>query len=365
MKILGRTGILLGLWLCVWVRWPALAETPAVRVDTGTPRASMRDGQHDFDFNLGTWKTHISRLQHPLSGSKAWVDLEGTVVVKKVWGGRAQLEEIEADGASGHFESLTLFLYNPGSQQWSISFASSSDGALSQPAIGEFKNGRGEFYDQESFNGRAILVRVVWSDITPNSHHFEQSFSEDGGRTWEPNFAATLTREIQPTLAIPPADLLPGQRDFDWQTGRWKVHMSRLQHPLTGSTTWTELDGTVMVRRVWGGRAQLAEITADGPSGQLEFLSLRLFNPQSHQWSLNFASSNSGTLSTPMVGEFRNGRGEFYDQESFNGRMIWVRFVFANLTGRSNRDEQAFSNDGGRTWETNWINESTRTNDEK
>jgi hypothetical protein len=123
------------------------------------------------------------------------------------------------------------------------------------------------------------------------------------------------------------------------------------------------LDGTVVVRKVWNGRANLAEITADGPSGKLEFLSLRLFNPISHQWSLNFASSNSGTLSTPMVGEFKNGRGEFYDQESFNGRMIWVRFVFANVSVNSNRDEQAFSDDGGKTWETNWINTSSRTRD--
>jgi hypothetical protein len=120
------------------------------------------------------------------------------------------------------------------------------------------------------------------------------------------------------------------------------------------------LDGTVVVRKVWNGRANLAEITADSPSGKLEFLSLRLFNPKSQQWSLNFASSNSGTLSTPMVGAFKNGRGEFYDQEPFDGRMIWVRFVFGDVTATSNRDEQAFSDDGGRTWEINWINTSTR-----
>ncbi len=153
-----------------------------------------RDGQHDFDFNLGTWHTHIKRLQHPLAGSAAWTEMQGTVVVKKVWDGRAQLEEIEADGAAGHFEGLTLFLYNPEAHQWSQVFAKSTDGTLAQPAIGEFRNGRGEFYDQEAYNGRAILVRIVWSDITPDSHRFEQSFSDDGGKTWEPNFVATLTR---------------------------------------------------------------------------------------------------------------------------------------------------------------------------
>ena len=159
--------------------------------------SKTRDGQHDFDFNIGAWNTHIKRLQHPLTGSNTWVELNGTVVVQKVWNGRAQLEEIEADGTTGHFEGLTLFLYNPQSQQWSQNFASSGGGTLSVPTVGDFKNGRGEFFDQEPFNGRTILVRVVWSNISPNSHQFEQSFSDDGGKTWEPNFVATLTRKQQ------------------------------------------------------------------------------------------------------------------------------------------------------------------------
>jgi hypothetical protein len=159
--------------------------------------AKYRDGQRDFDFNIGSWKTHIRRLLHPLTGSDAWVELNGTVVVRKVWGGRASLEEIEADGPNGHFEGTTLFLYNPQSHQWSQTFASSDDGTLGQPSIGEFKQGRGELFDQETFNGRTILVRGVWSEITPNSHRFEQAFSDDGGKTWEPNFIANLTRESQ------------------------------------------------------------------------------------------------------------------------------------------------------------------------
>jgi hypothetical protein len=159
--------------------------------------SKTRDGQHDFDFNIGAWNTHIKRLQHPLTDSNTWVELNGTVVVQKVWNGRAQLEEIEADGPTGHFEGLTLFLYNPQSHQWSQNFASSSGGTLSVPTVGEFKDGRGEFFDQEPFNGRTILVRVVWSNISPNSHQFEQSFSDDGGKTWEPNFVATLTRKQQ------------------------------------------------------------------------------------------------------------------------------------------------------------------------
>ena len=153
-----------------------------------------RDGQHDFDFEIGTWKTHLRRLLHPLTGSTTWVEYEGTTVVRKVWNGRANLVELEADGPAGHFEGLSLRLYNPQSHQWSLNFASSNGGSMSQPTIGGFKNGRGEFFDQETFDGRAIFVRVVISEITPNSCRFEQAFSDDGGKTWEVNWIATDTR---------------------------------------------------------------------------------------------------------------------------------------------------------------------------
>ena len=154
------------------------------------PALTDRDGRHDFDFEFGTWRTHLWRLQQPLSGSNTWVEYEGTTVVRKVWNGRANLVELEVDGPAGHIEGLNLRLYNPQSHQWSLNFASSSGGALGQPTIGEFKNGRGEFFDQELFNGRAILVRFVISDIKPDSCRFEQSFSEDGGKTWEVNWIA-------------------------------------------------------------------------------------------------------------------------------------------------------------------------------
>ena len=153
-----------------------------------------RDGQHDFDFEMGTWKIHLSRLPHPLTGSTTWVEFDGTSVTRKVWDGRAYLEEFETDGPTGRIEGLTLRLYNPQSHQWNLNWANSKDGTLGQPMIGQFKNGRGEFFDQEPFNGRTIFVRYVWSDITPNSAHFEQSFSDDGGKTWEANWITTQTR---------------------------------------------------------------------------------------------------------------------------------------------------------------------------
>ena len=150
------------------------------------------------------------------------------------------------------------------------------------------------------------------------------------------------------------------EHDFDWEIGDWKVHLRRLLHPLSGSNQWADFDGTAQVRKIWNGRANLLELELNGPAGHIEALSLRLYNPQSERWSVYFATSDDGTLGTPMVGQFENGRGEFSDRELFHGKMIDVHFVFSSVTEKSFHGEQSFSADGGKSRETNWIEDFTR-----
>jgi len=357
----------------IWQPLQVVARQKADASRTTLPHApAERDGQHDFDFQIGTWKTHLSRRLHPLTGSATWIEYEGTTVVRKVWNGRANLVELEADGPGGHFEGLNLRLYNPQSHQWSLNFANSNGGTMSQPTIGEFKNGRGEFFDQETLNGRAIFVRFVISDITPNSCRFEQAFSDDGGKTWEVNWIATDTRVTNESAASSTSlqhtlTERDGQHDFDFEIGAWKIHLKRLEHRLAGSTTWVEFDGTSVTRKVWDGRADLEEFEVDSPpGGQIEGLTLRLYDSQTHQWSLYWATSKGGTMGPPTIGEFKNARGEFFDTEPSgpNGRAILVRFVWSGITANSAHFEQSFSDDGGKTWEVNWITDQTRVNDE-
>jgi hypothetical protein len=343
---------------------------------TAIQPAIEKDGQHDFDFEIGTWKSHGSRRLHPLTGSATWAEFDGISVVRKVWNGRANLVELEADGpVAGHIENLSLRLYNPQSHQWSLYYASSKSGALSMPAtIGEFKNGRGEFFDMELINGRNTLVRNVWSDITPNSCHFEQAFSIDEGKTWEVNWITTDTRvnddstqqnsEAARTSLEQGSAERDGQHDFDFEIGSWNIHLSRLKDRLAGSTTWIDFDGTSVTRKVWNGRANLEEFEADSSQGHIEGLTLRLYNPQSHQWSIYWANGKDGILGQPMIGEFKNGRGEFFDQEPWKGRAVYVRFIWSDTTTKSPHFEQAFSDGGGKTWEVNWITNQTRVNDE-
>ncbi len=153
-----------------------------------------RDGAHDFDFETGTWTTQLRRLSKPLSGSTAWLEYEGTSVVRKVLDGRANLVELVVRGSAGRIEGLSLRLYQPQTQQWTLNFANIADGLLTQPMVGAFNNGVGEFYAQDTLRGRAILVRFLISPLTPDSYRFEQAFSADGGKNWEVNWIATDTR---------------------------------------------------------------------------------------------------------------------------------------------------------------------------
>jgi hypothetical protein len=167
----------------------------------GTPTPStggvavQRDGSRDFDFEHGVWTVQLSRRLQPLTGSTTWAEYEGTSVVRPVWGGRANLGELEVEGLTGPIQGLSLRLYNPESGQWSIHWASSRDGALGEAMVGGFDSGGvGEFYNQELFAGRSILVRFVFSEIAPTSFRLEQAFSDDGGKTWEANWIARFER---------------------------------------------------------------------------------------------------------------------------------------------------------------------------
>jgi hypothetical protein len=179
-----------------WLAYPSRGSAQADSAPQTSVRApgAERDGQHDFDFEFGSWHAHLRRLVHPLTGSNTWVEYDGTSVVRKVWDGRANLGELEVGNATTRVEGLSLRLYSPQAHQWSIYWSNSQDGALGTPMIGQFTNGRGEFYDQELFQGRAIFVRFIFSDITPTSFRLEQAFSPDGGRSWEPNWITTFTR---------------------------------------------------------------------------------------------------------------------------------------------------------------------------
>ena len=190
-----RTYLLLCSLVVTLQALPGLAQNSDAAKTGSQPVVTERDGQHDFDPLIGNWKYHLKKRLNPLTGSNTWVEFDGTGVCYKVWDGRGQLDTIEVDSpAAGHIEGLTLRLYNPQSHQWRLYWANSKNGILDPPQIGEFKNGRGEFFAQDTVNGKVILIRFVWTNMTTSTPHFEQSFSNDGGKTWEVNWITDQTR---------------------------------------------------------------------------------------------------------------------------------------------------------------------------
>jgi hypothetical protein len=192
-----RLGALAAGAFLFWHGGTSWAQAPGSAAKGAAPSASAHDGQHDFDFLLGSWKIHLKRMVHPLSGSHEWVEFDGTVVCKKVWDGKGEIEEFSVDAPEKniHILGLALRLYNPASHQWSIYWANAAKGAIGgPPVVGEFKDGHGEFYDQEEFNGRVIFTRYSWSRINTPTPHFEQAYSDDGGKTWEVNWITDQTK---------------------------------------------------------------------------------------------------------------------------------------------------------------------------
>jgi hypothetical protein len=107
-------------------------------------------------------------------------------------------------------------------------------------------------------------------------------------------------------------------------------------------------------------RANIVELVVAGAAGRIEGAALRLYEPANHRWSLNFFNVVDGQLTPPVIGEFRDGRGLFFGDDTLGGRPIKVRFVISRITADLCRFEQAFSADGGKSWELNWVAIDTR-----
>jgi hypothetical protein len=145
------------------------------------------------------------------------------------------------------------------------------------------------------------------------------------------------------------------RNDFDFLIGTWKVHHRMLTARLKGSTDWVEFEGETVDRKIMNGLGNMDENIIHMPKGPVHAISLRLFDPKSKEWSIHWSTDKMGVLDIPMIGSFKDGRGEFYAQEVNGDKHVYSRFIWSKVTANSCQWEQALSEDGGRTWETNWI----------
>jgi hypothetical protein len=334
----------------------------APAADSPPAASAQRDGQHDFDFLFGRWKLHLKRK---VPGIDRWTESDGYGIYRKIWGGRANINEFFTGSPNDLVEGLTLRTYNGATHLWSVYSATSRDGILSSAHVGKFDHGQGEFYAQDNSDGKGTLVRYAWSQITPTSAHFEQAFSADGGKSWEVNLILSMMRigDAEDPISSGPGTVgeQPGQRDFEPLLGRSNFHL-KARPALSGSTQWVEYTGLGDCIPLWHGRAQLDTINLKGPTKNIEGLTVRLFNPKTHDWRLYWANSRDGLVVVPQIGQFKAGHGEFYAPDVLDDKSVLVKYDWSAMMSKSPHFEQLYSNDGGKNWEANWISDQTRIN---
>lgn len=151
------------------------------------------NGSHDFDFFFGRWRVENRRLRERLLNCEEWDTFEAVCDCHPLERGLGNVDTYVTDYWP-NFSGATVRIFNPHTQQWALFWADTRSGELGTPVIGSFKDGVGIFYGPDELRGKPVLVRFIWSDITPTSTRWEQAFSPDDGQTWEVNWVMTSTR---------------------------------------------------------------------------------------------------------------------------------------------------------------------------
>jgi NIPSNAP len=175
-------------------------------------------GPNDFDFFIGKWRVHHRRLKERLAHNDDWEQFEGTSTVQKILGGLGNMDDNVIELPSGTYRAATIRTYDPAKQTWTIWWIDSrNSGRLDPPVVGRFEKGVGTFYADDQFKGKPIRVRYLWNAST--APHWEQAFSDDGGKNWETNWTMDFTRAVEnaqaccPVVELRQYTLKPGQRD--------------------------------------------------------------------------------------------------------------------------------------------------------
>jgi hypothetical protein len=223
---------------------------------------------------------------------------------------------------------------------------------------GRFENGVGTFTSDYEENGRPMRVRYLWSRITPTSARWEQATSADLGKTWDTNWTMDWTRVASRPAA--PDATASGAHDFDFLRGDWRVRHRYQRGP---TREWAESDGTCTNGPLMGGVANLEEHWMDVPAGAYRALGLRSFDPKSGLWAIWWIDGRDphGPVDPPLTGRFENGVGTFRGKTTLGDKAVDIRFIWSAITATSARWEQAYSSDGGATWDTVWTMEFRRS----
>jgi hypothetical protein len=309
----------------------------------------------DFDFLHGPFDVTSRRLRDALDLDSGWVESSATSIATHHFAGAISIDEMwfPDDGTYG----LSVRLFDPAEHAWTAYWLTSDDGVLPSPLTGKWADGGCLLTGERAYAGRPVLARHRWSDVTETSAHWEQSYSVDGGISWQPNWTMRFVRR-----ATSP-DHASGPRvtsDFDFLPGTWRVDHRRRPEPLVDGSAWVEFDSVHCGRTYFNGAVSVDEISL--PEGRRGF-TMRRYDAATKEWSIYWVNSRIGRLDVPVRGRFEDGVGTFYATEEMAGRPVRVRFVWSDITATTARWRQAFSFDDGVTWDENWEMQFTRAAD--
>jgi hypothetical protein len=310
-----------------------------------TPRATDRDGAHDFDFEFGTWRTHYRLLKDRLVHSHVWYDCYGTSIVVPYWNGSGNLEDGDLKCPNRYIGGMTLRLYDARTHQWTLWWGTRVLGLSPPQQVGHYtRPGFGQFFAHDTWKGTPVICRFQWTIVHGNPH-FEQAYSTDGGKTWETNWTTDYTRVSATSKGVwDAADPGDAQGGFGFLLGRWALR----ERELTSTNTWSSCNGIANVRAFWGRGGSLEDDALNCGSRRVSTVAVRMYDAATRRWVLYHGMQNvgmnngmppSGAFSRPETGDFIAGN---------------VRYRWSMQNGHPHV-ERAISHDNGATWQTNLI----------
>jgi hypothetical protein len=302
----------------------------------------------DFGFLDGWFDVVNRRLRDPADPTSGWAEFPATARAMVLFDGAVSLDEMWFPEQRRY--GMSLRLYEPATGQWAVYWVDGRRGRVEPPVRGRWGSSGCRFTGPDNHAGRPIDVSYAWADLRNDAAQWEQCFSFDEGRTWQPNWQMTWTRRDEP--AEHGCDALRVTSDFDFLAGAWRVEHRRDARPLAERPDWHQFAGD---QRGWiflAGSVSVDELELADP-GQ-HGLTFRSYDPQARRWSIYWVNSKVGRLETPVSGTFGGGVGSFEAVETIDGRDVHVHFVWDEITESSARWRQSFSFDAGISWRENW-----------
>jgi hypothetical protein len=337
----------------------------------------VRDGSHDFDFLYRAWLVQNRRLEGPVLGSHDWANFDSTDEARPLPGGMdGDIDFFRASYPQKGFVGVTIRLYDRVTGLWRIYWIDNvhSHGDPGAPNVGRWQGNVGIFDASLTIQGKPAIDRYIWTRFGDHAKvpaRFEESISVDGGATWKLTYAADLIRSAplaafsrsadEQNLQAAAANVRDGSHDFDFEYGKWRMPNHRLVKRLAGSHDWADF---VSCDEGWPLPGGIGDMDVFRTSYWPNFvgMTLRTYDPQTGLWRLYWFDNHfsHGVVQPPVIGKFQGNVGVFEGKDTYDGKPIVARFIWTvNPKGSKvvATWQQAFSTDGGKTWEVNWRNE--------